>query len=460
MSFLAKKIKKVKFKILIIALALFIFSDHTHGVVVDIQGLNYVDIFSVRVYCGVNDLFHLKNQCISKAKNLSNIVNNYDISKIDTASLEEKLLALQAQLNSLQNQPDRIQYMPYGILSVGPQGPQGPAGPQGVSGLNQYVYVPTGGGTTAITNSLTFSTSTNTLVSNVNGISSSVFLNTSSPCIATGTGTNNTCYGEGALQQNTTGSENTSLGYYSGNNITSGSNNITLGANTNVYSPTTSGQLNIGNALFGFGLSGSLSSPSGILSVGTSSISSLSTGGNRGLIIDSGISNTSGLRLTNIAASSSVPANSYILGSAVSWPTAITMDSAGNIYTANLNSDNVTKITPEGVSTIIGTTGVFPSDIVTDSFGNIYVTNSHHLANNVTKITPSGVVSILGTTGNNPTGIAIDSAGNIYTANYDDDTVTPSLVTTGGPSFFWMTTVFPFGPSVHATLSAVHSIPR
>jgi len=121
-------------------------------------------------------------------------------------------------------------------------------------------------------------------------------------------------------------------------------------------------------------------------------------------------------------------AASSILGETEDNPTGITIDPEGNIYTANLDSDNVTKITPGGVSSILGTTGDDPSGVTIDAAGNIYTANFG--SNNVTKITPGGVSSILGTTGDDPYGITIDAAGNIYTANFGSNNVTK--ITPGG----------------------------
>jgi hypothetical protein len=113
---------------------------------------------------------------------------------------------------------------------------------------------------------------------------------------------------------------------------------------------------------------------------------------------------------------------STILGATGGRPVGITIDSAGNIYTANLESDNVSKITPDGTSTILGATGNLPYGITIDSAGNIYTANLG--PDNVSKITPAGISSILGTTGPGPYGITIDRAGNIYTANYFANNVT------------------------------------
>ena len=122
---------------------------------------------------------------------------------------------------------------------------------------------------------------------------------------------------------------------------------------------------------------------------------------------------------------------STILGTTGTNPRGIAIDSSGNVYTANAGSANVSKITPSGVSTIFATTGTTPLTLVFDQAGNLYTANKD--SNNVSKITPAGVSTILGTTGTNPYGIAVDSSGNIYTANNGSNNVskiTPEGVST------------------------------
>jgi len=123
-----------------------------------------------------------------------------------------------------------------------------------------------------------------------------------------------------------------------------------------------------------------------------------------------------------------------VLATTGQCPAGITIDSSGNLYTANYGEQfgwNVNKITPTGVSTILGTTGEFPVAIAIDPLGNIYTANSQ--SNNVSKITPAGVPTILGSTGTaSPFGILYLS-GNIYTSN-TDGTVSkfPLTTTTSG----------------------------
>ena len=120
-------------------------------------------------------------------------------------------------------------------------------------------------------------------------------------------------------------------------------------------------------------------------------------------------------------------------------PYNLTMDGSGNIYTPNYGTNNVSKITPVGVSSILGTTGSGPIGITIDDLGNLYTVNVG--ANNVSKITPDGVSAIFGTTGIQPRGIAIDATfGMVYTCNFgsnDVSKITPEgvssiLGTTGG----------------------------
>ena len=109
-------------------------------------------------------------------------------------------------------------------------------------------------------------------------------------------------------------------------------------------------------------------------------------------------------------------------GSTGAWPQAITIDTAGNVYTANWNARSVSKITPSGRSKIIGRTGRRPIGITTDLNGNIYTTNDG--ANSVSKIVPGGKSKVIARTGRRPIGIASDAAGFLYTANFLSNSVT------------------------------------
>jgi hypothetical protein len=107
--------------------------------------------------------------------------------------------------------------------------------------------------------------------------------------VANTTGNDNSAFGTNALRDNTTssgnvafgnnagrfvtGGNNTLLGFSAGsgatNGLTVGSNNIAIGANTLFADFFGDNQLNIGNAIFGTGLNGSILSPAGNIGIGT-----------------------------------------------------------------------------------------------------------------------------------------------------------------------------------------------
>ena len=137
------------------------------------------------------------------------------------------------------------------------------------------------------------------------------------------------------------------------------------------------------------------------------------------------------------------------------------VDSAGNVYVADLNNNTIRKITPVGVvTTLVGTAGTFgsadgtganarffgPAAVAVDSAGNVYVADYGN--STIRKVTATGVVTTLAGTAravgsadgtgaaarfNGPTGVTVDSAGNVYVADRGNSTirkVTPTGTTT------------------------------
>ncbi len=134
-------------------------------------------------------------------------------------------------------------------------------------------------------------------------------------------------------------------------------------------------------------------------------------------------------------------------------PTAVAVDTNGNIYVADFNNDTIRMITPTntpggtnwtvstmageadnpGLTDATGTNAQFsgPEGVAVDAIGNVYVGDS---ANNIIrKITSAAVVSTIAGSGSvsqgrtdgtgseaqfyNPEGAAVDNAGNVYVAD-------------------------------------------
>jgi streptogramin lyase len=132
-------------------------------------------------------------------------------------------------------------------------------------------------------------------------------------------------------------------------------------------------------------------------------------------------------------------------------PQGVAVDSAGNVYVADVGSDTIRKVTPAGVVTTLaglagspgsadgtGSAAQFngPAGVAVDSAGNVYVADTGN--STIREVTPAGGVSTLaglaGSAGSangtgtnasfkNPRGVAVDSAGNLYVAEYLNDTI-------------------------------------
>jgi uncharacterized delta-60 repeat protein len=140
------------------------------------------------------------------------------------------------------------------------------------------------------------------------------------------------------------------------------------------------------------------------------------------------------------------------------YTAGVALDSAGNVYVADVGNQTIRKVTPGGVvTTLAGLAGSlgsadgtgsaarfnYPYAVAADSAGNVYVADSENFT--IRKVSPGGVVTTLaglaGSSGsadgtasaarfNYPYGVAVDSAGNVYVA--DSDNYTIRKVTPGG----------------------------
>lgn len=130
------------------------------------------------------------------------------------------------------------------------------------------------------------------------------------------------------------------------------------------------------------------------------------------------------------------------------FPYSSALDSAGNLYVADLYNDTIRQVTPAGVvTTLAGMAGISgvddgigsaarfnnPADVAVDSAGNLYVADQ--LNHTIRQVTPIGtnwvVTTIAGTPGVHglvngpgtaaefyyPVGLAVDKSNNVYVAD-------------------------------------------
>jgi sugar lactone lactonase YvrE len=157
--------------------------------------------------------------------------------------------------------------------------------------------------------------------------------------------------------------------------------------------------------------------------------------------------------VSTVAGKAGVAGNADGEGSAarLTYPYGVTSDPAGNLYVADTYNHTIRKIGASGVvSTLAGLAGsagssdgagtaarfTYPNAIQVDAAGNLYVADTSN--HTIRKITPAGVVSTLagiaGKAGhndgpgasaqfNNPHGITGDAAGNLYVADTRNHTI-------------------------------------
>lgn len=124
-------------------------------------------------------------------------------------------------------------------------------------------------------------------------------------------------------------------------------------------------------------------------------------------------------------------------GGGLSTPKGLALDSAGNVWTANVNN-TVSQFSNTGLA-LSGATGYTvgslnaPAAVATDSNGNAWITNSGN--NTVTKISSGGATGTVFSGGNmsTPSGIAIDASSNVWVANAGNGSVT-QIANTGALS--------------------------
>jgi trimeric autotransporter adhesin len=172
--------------------------------------------------------------------------------------------------------------------------------------------------------------------------------------------------------------------------------------------------------------------------------------------------------ISTVAGGGSLTDNFVAIGAGLSGPLGIALDSSGNLYIAESLANRVRKVSNGIITTVAGngTAGFsgdggaaadgqlnFPSAVAVDSAGNVYIADTNN--NRIRKVS-NGVITTIAGTGtpgsqgdggpavngqlNFPTGIAADSAGNLYITDGNrirriSAGVISTVVGTGTPGF-------------------------
>lgn len=142
-------------------------------------------------------------------------------------------------------------------------------------------------------------------------------------------------------------------------------------------------------------------------------------------------------------------------------PSSVCFDTAGNLYIADTNNQQIQKVDTSGQLTTYAGTGEqgfsgdggqaqqatldSPSGVTADSQGNIYVSDTHN--QRIRKIATTGVITTIAGTGavgfsgdgglatsatlNLPTAIAVDSSGNVFFADSNNNRIREIVAASG-----------------------------
>ncbi|WP_372460086.1 serine/threonine-protein kinase PknD [Nocardia coffeae] len=109
----------------------------------------------------------------------------------------------------------------------------------------------------------------------------------------------------------------------------------------------------------------------------------------------------------------------------VNLPTGVAVDTAGNVYVADIGNDRVVKLAANASTAIpLPFTGLKnPQGVAVDTAGNVYVTDTSNnrvveLAANASTPTPLPFTGL-----RNPQGISVDTAGDLYVTDRGNDRV-------------------------------------
>ncbi len=191
-------------------------------------------------------------------------------------------------------------------------------------------------------------------------------------------GSNNSFFGINAGSGITTGNANLFLGSNTGSTTATGSGNVALGYDIGFVNPNNSNQLDIGNLIFGTGLSQGTTVSSGNIGIGTSTpwanLSIINSGSNPGFVVAS-----------------------------ASGASQLLVDQSGNVGIGTTSPNHLLTIWGSDSSTVLTTTSVAEMNIV----------NANTTANNAADI----ALNTIDTNGAAVTGTKLASVFTSHTAN-------------------------------------------
>jgi hypothetical protein len=119
------------------------------------------------------------------------------------------------------------------------------------------------------------------------------------------------------------------------------------------------------------------------------------------------------------------------IGTGLSEPTGVAVDSAGDVIIADFGNNRVLKVAPNGTQTTVASELNGPDAVAVDSAGDIFIADK--IDSRILEVTPTGIQTTVGRNVDVPDGVAVDGAGDVFIAESGNDQilkVTPGLPVT------------------------------
>jgi DNA-binding beta-propeller fold protein YncE len=120
-----------------------------------------------------------------------------------------------------------------------------------------------------------------------------------------------------------------------------------------------------------------------------------------------------------------------LVSSGLNSPTAVAVDTAGNVYIADRNSGSIKKWNKatNTTNTVVSTGLSLPNAVAVDGAGNVYIADSGNAAIKKWAVASGLVTTLVGAGLVTPYGVAVDPAGNVYIADSGNNAIKKWSVT-------------------------------
>jgi sugar lactone lactonase YvrE len=110
------------------------------------------------------------------------------------------------------------------------------------------------------------------------------------------------------------------------------------------------------------------------------------------------------------------------VGTGLLIPSAVAVDSAGDVFIADTRNNRVVEVEPDGTQTTVASGLKNPDSVAVDSEGDLFIADTGH--NRIVEVPSGGMLKVFDKYAlNQPTGVTVDAAGDVFVANLGDNQV-------------------------------------